>query len=64
MAVANTAGAIRMSRVPISMKQSTLYRIPTVSLVLTSLVAGMADILHLPPLYSETMRLGGCPDSC
>jgi hypothetical protein len=61
MAVTHTAGASRVASVPIALKQSMWYWIPTLYIVLTNLWAGATDILHAPPLYAETLRLGYPP---
>jgi hypothetical protein len=60
-AVTDTASANRMRSVPVWLKQSTLYWVPTLYLVVTSLIAGTTEIVHAPPLYSETLRLGYPP---
>ena len=37
------------------------YWAPTLYVVLTNFLAGVTDILHAPPLYPETLRLGYPP---
>jgi hypothetical protein len=61
MAVRHAADANRIGSVLISRKRSILYWMPTLYVVLTNLWAGSTDILHAPPLYAETLRLGYPP---
>lgn len=61
MVVPSAAETARVGRVPIWLKQSLWYWIPTIYVVLTSLAAGTTAILHAPPLYGEVLRLGYPP---
>jgi DoxX-like family len=61
MVVPSTTETNRIGRVPISLRQSMPYWIPTLYVALTSLVAGTTAILHAPPLYEEMLRLGYPP---
>jgi hypothetical protein len=58
MAVPSATRTGRIVRVPILLKQSMLYWIPTLYLVVTNLASGTTDILHAPPLYAETFAAG------
>ena len=61
ISVKSASEADRISGVPTSLRPSILYWIPTLWIVLTNLWAGPTDILHLPPLYDDLLRLGYPP---
>src|SRR5262249_55414639 len=42
-------------------KRTMWYWVLTLYVVLTNFLAGVTDILHAPPLYTETLRLGYPP---
>jgi DoxX-like family len=61
MPVTNAVGGAAIGSAGISLKRTTWYWVPTLYVVLTNCLAGVTDILHAPPLYTETLRLGDPP---
>jgi hypothetical protein len=61
MPVTNTVGGAAIGSAGISLKRTMWYWVPTLYVVLTNFLAGVTDILHAPPLYTETLRLGYPP---
>ena len=61
IAVTNTSKASWIGGAPISRTWLSLYWVCTLYIVVTSLWAGVTDILHAPPLYDELLRLGYPP---
>jgi DoxX-like family len=59
--VTSTSQASWFGGVPISLKWLSFYWMSTMYVVLTSLWAGVTDILHAPPLFDEVLRLGYPP---
>ena len=61
VAVTSTSRAGWSGGVQISLKWLSSYWVSTMYVVLTSLWAGVTDILHAPPLFDEVLRLGYPP---
>jgi DoxX-like family len=61
LAVAPATDARHIGGVPISLKWVSFYWASTMYIVLTSVWAGVTDILHAPPLFDEVLRLGYPP---
>jgi DoxX-like family len=61
MTVTNAVGGAPIDGASISLKLTMWYWVPTLYVVLTNFLAGATDILHAPPLYTETLRLGYPP---
>ena len=61
VAVRDTNEASWIGSIPVSRTWLIVYWVCTLYVVVTSLWAGVTDILHAPPLFEELLRLGYPP---
>ena len=61
MAVRSANEASWIGSIPVSRTWLIVYWVCTLYVVVTSLWAGVTDILHAPPLFEELLRLGYPP---